>query len=157
MQSDDISILALRYVRPLDEVVLQNKIVLPADIQQVGRLNEWVDDVTSRLGADEEAAMNLRLAVEEAVVNVMNYAYKNEKNSDGTPVQGIVEVQAIADKHEVVFTVIDSGSPFDPTAIPDVDPTLPVEERPIGGLGIFMMRQLTDSINYKRVGEQNVT
>ncbi|HAP49744.1 MAG TPA: ATP-binding protein, partial [Porphyromonadaceae bacterium] len=47
--------------------------------------------------------------------------------------------------------------PFDPTAIPDVDPTLPVEERPIGGLGIFMMRQLTDSINYKRLDEHNVT
>ena len=87
----------------------------------------------------------------------MNYAYKNEKNPDGTPVQGEVEVQAIADRQEVVFTVIDSGSPFDPTAIPDVDPTLPVEERPIGGLGIFMMRQLTDSINYKRLDEHNVT
>ena len=109
------------------------------------------------LGADDEKAMNLRLAVEEAVVNVMNYAYKNEKNPDGTPVQGEVEVQAIADRQEVVFTVIDSGSPFDPTAIPDVDPTLPVEERPIGGLGIFMMRQLTDSINYKRLDEHNVT
>ena len=157
IQSDDISILALRYVRPLDDVILQDKIVLPADIQQVGRLNDWIDSVTSRLGADDETAMNLRLAVEEAVVNVMNYAYKNEKNPDGTPVQGEVEVQAIADRLEVVFSVIDSGSPFDPSAIPDVDPTLPVEERPIGGLGIFMMRQLTDSINYKRLDEHNVT
>ncbi|MBO6012241.1 MAG: ATP-binding protein, partial [Bacteroidales bacterium] len=85
----------------------------------------------------------------EAVVNVMNYAYPS-----GT--KGDVTVEASANDVRLKFTVIDSGAPFDPTVRAEVDTTLSAEDRPIGGLGIHLVRQIMDSINYERVDGRNV-
>ena len=60
-----------------------------------------------------------------------------------------------ADK-ELCFVIRDKGKPFDPTAQDEADTTLSLEERPIGGLGIYLVRQLMDSINYERIDGQNV-
>ena len=54
------------------------------------------------------------------------------------------------------ITIIDSGTPFDPTAAPEVDVTLSAEDRPIGGLGIYLVRQLMDVVRYERAHEKNV-
>jgi sigma-B regulation protein RsbU (phosphoserine phosphatase) len=54
------------------------------------------------------------------------------------------------------FTIVDSGSPFDPTAQEEADTSLSVEDRPIGGLGIHLVRQLMDSINYERTEGKNI-
>ena len=93
--------------------------------------------------------MNINLAIEEAVVNVMNYAYPAGE-------QGEVSIKAVANKHNLKFIICDNGIPFDPTAQKDVDITLPSEEREIGGLGIHLVRTIMDSINYERVNGQNV-
>jgi sigma-B regulation protein RsbU (phosphoserine phosphatase) len=94
-------------------------------------------------------AIQMNLAMEEAVVNVMSYAY---------PVDtvGNVTITAESDGEQLQFTIIDSGTPFDPTAKEEVDTTLSAEERPIGGLGIHLVRQLMDSINYERIDGKNV-
>jgi sigma-B regulation protein RsbU (phosphoserine phosphatase) len=91
----------------------------------------------------------MNLAIEEAVVNVMSYAYPV-----GTV--GNVNIEAQADDERLKFTIVDNGIPFDPTAKAEVDITLGVEERPIGGLGIHLVRQLMDSINYERIDGKNV-
>ena len=62
----------------------------------------------------------------------------------------------MSDGHELRFVVIDSGVPFDPTAKEKADTSLSVEDRPIGGLGIFLVRELMDSINYERVDNRNI-
>ena len=54
------------------------------------------------------------------------------------------------------FTITDSGMPFDPTTKEDADTTLSAEDRPIGGLGIYLVRQLMDSMNYERINGKNV-
>ena len=79
----------------------------------------------------------------------MNYAYL-----PGT--QGDIDIVAQADDLCLKFTISDSGTPFDPTARPEADTTLSAEERPIGGLGIYLVRQLMDSINYERIDNKNV-
>ena len=91
----------------------------------------------------------LRLAIEEAVVNVMNYAYPPE-----TP--GDIVVKAMYNRQFVKFVIIDSGRAFDPTEAVKADTTLSAEDRPIGGLGIFLVRELMDSINYERVDGHNI-
>jgi sigma-B regulation protein RsbU (phosphoserine phosphatase) len=91
----------------------------------------------------------MNLAMEEAVVNVMSYAYPADTVGDVT-----IEAVTIAD--QLQFTITDSGTPFDPTAKEDVDTTLSAEERPIGGLGIHLVRQLMDSITYERIDGKNV-
>ena len=131
------------------DVRYQRSITLPNDVQAVPQLAEFVDEVCEALGFDMGLAMKMNLAIEEAVVNVMNYAYPEGE-------KGNVDIEAKADDNNVSFVITDSGAPFDPTAKGDVDTSLGVEERSIGGLGIHLIRQLMDSIDYKRDNGQNV-
>jgi sigma-B regulation protein RsbU (phosphoserine phosphatase) len=93
--------------------------------------------------------MQIKVAIEEAVVNVMKYAYPPDTRGDLT-------VEAASNEICMKITIIDSGKPFDPTVQADVDTTLPANERRIGGLGIHIVRQHMDSINYERVDNLNV-
>ena len=79
----------------------------------------------------------------------MNYAYPA-----GTT--GYVNISASVNAVRLKITISDNGVPFDPTAKAEVDTTLSVEERGIGGLGIHLIRQIMDSINYERVEGKNV-
>ena len=128
---------------------LNQSITLPNDIAAVPQLTSFVDNVCSRLNIDGSTVMQMNLALEEAVVNVMNYAYPS-----GT--QGEITLLAEADTRQLKFILTDSGKPFDPTTHAEVDTTLSAEKRGIGGLGIHLMRRYMDSINYERIGDQNV-
>lgn len=128
---------------------MQHSITLTNDIQQVPQLADFVDMVCEEVGMDMAVAIQMNLAMEEAVVNVMSYAYPADTVGDVT-----IEAVTIAD--QLQFTITDSGIPFDPTAKDEVDTTLSAEERPIGGLGIHLVRQLMDSINYERIDGKNV-
>jgi sigma-B regulation protein RsbU (phosphoserine phosphatase) len=128
---------------------MQHSITLTNDIQQVPQLADFVDMVCEEVGMDMAVAIQMNLAMEEAVVNVMSYAYPADTVGDVT-----IEAVTIAD--QLQFTITDCGTPFDPTAKEDVDTTLSAEERPIGGLGIHLVRQLMDSITYERIDGKNV-
>jgi len=150
VQSDDLTMLAIQYTQEQDEDVrLQRTLTLTNDIEQVPRLAALVDEVCWDLGIDASTAMGINLAIEEAAVNVMNYAYPSGK-------RGNVEIEAKANSRDLIFTIKDWGIHFDPTAKPRVDTTQTLEERPIGGLGIHMMREIMDSINYERVEGKNI-
>ena len=86
--------------------------------------------------------------MEEAVVNVMDYAYP-------VGLEGDITIRAQWNGQRLKFIIIDEGVPFDPTEALQVDTTLSVEERPVGGLGIHLVRQLMDSINYERIDGTN--
>lgn len=149
-QSDDLTMLAIQYTKPLEkDMKLQRSITLPNDIEKVPVLAEFVDEVCEIVGFDMSTTMGINLALEEAVVNVMSYAYQ-----PGTT--GNVNIEAIANEHRLKFIISDWGTPFDPTAEKEVDTTLSAEERPIGGLGIHLVRQIMDSINYERIDGMNV-
>ena len=148
-QSDDLTMLAIRYTKQQLDVRLQRNITLPNDVEKVPELAAFIDEVCEAVGFDMSTTMSLNLAIEEAVVNVMNYAY-----SKGTV--GNINIAAEANDERLKFTITDSGTPFDPTAKAEVDTTLSAEERPIGGLGIHLVRQIMDSINYERVDGKNI-
>ena len=128
---------------------MKKRLVLPNDIETIPQLNEFIDLVAEEVGLDMSLTMSLNLAMEEAVVNVMDYAYP-----DGQ--KGNVAIEVTADQEWMTFVITDTGIAFDPTTKEDADTTLSAEERPIGGLGIFLVRQLMDDINYKREGNKNV-
>ena len=127
---------------------LQRSITLPNDIATISQLSEFVETVCEEKGLDMALTMNLNLALEEAVVNVMSYAYPDS--------QGDVKVDIMIDDQKVVSILTDSGIPFDPTQKGDVDTTLPAEERPIGGLGIHLVKQIMDKVSYQYVDNQNI-
>ena len=127
----------------------QSHITLPNDVQATTELGMFVDEVCENVGFDMSTTFKLNLAIEEAVVNVMSYAYPA-----GT--KGDVDIDAEADDEQLMFVISDSGTPFDPTQKGEVDTTLSAEERGIGGLGIHLIRQIMDTINYERVDGKNV-
>lgn len=148
-QSDDLTMLALHYHQQKERQLLQQALTLDNDVRQVPQLNDFVKSVGSQLNLDSSVVSQMMLAVEEAVVNVMNYAYPIGTN-------GQVTIQAIATEHSLKFVITDEGKAFDPTQHGDVDTTLSAEDRPIGGLGIMLVQQLMDSINYEYINNKNV-
>ena len=148
-QSDDLTMMAIQYIREQHDVLMQRSIVLLNDTQEVPKLNAFVTEVCQAVGFDEMTTMQMNLAIEEAVVNVMNYAYPPGQRGDLT-------VEAASNDLRLKFTIIDSGKPFDPTVQAAADTTLTAKERRIGGLGIHIVRQFMDSINYERMDNLNV-
>ena len=140
-QSDDLTMLFIHYLNSeshtLHHLALQN------DIQEIPKVNTLVDEVAEETGIDPSLSMSLNLALEEAVTNVVLYAYPEGQ-------KGLVEVDAIIRPQSIEFTLSDSGIAFDPTCRPDPDLSLGVEDRPIGGLGIFLVRQIMDKVEYER-------
>lgn len=145
-QSDDLTMLAIRYKRPETD---QDKITLENDLRQISMLSGFVKSMTARAGLPEKDAKGFRLAVEEAVVNVMSYAYPSG-------IKGDIEVGASSDGQALRVTVSDGGVPFDPTAAAPADTGRKAEDRPVGGLGIHLIRELADSMDYERKDGRNV-
>ena len=148
-QSDDITLLAIQYTKQQLDVRYKNEIILSNDVNEVPRLSEFVEQACEAVGFDMGTTMQMNLAMEEAVVNVMQYAYPSETKGD-------ICVEAQVNDQRLKFTITDSGNPFDPTLKAEIDTTLSAEERGIGGLGIHLMRQIMDSINYERIDGKNV-
>jgi sigma-B regulation protein RsbU (phosphoserine phosphatase) len=117
-------------------------------LHQIKVLSDFVKEMTGRLNLEPKLAGNIRLAVEEAVVNVMDYAYP-------VGLEGDITISAKSNGKWLKFIISDEGVPFDPTEALQVDTTLSAEERPVGGLGIHLVRQLMDSINYERIDGTN--
>ena len=104
------------------------------------KCGEIVEYLMSFPGLSPQDEFALRLCSEEAVENVVSYAYEG---GAGWLEAGIERVG-----DAIVISLRDSGTPFNPLAKPDPDITLSAEERPIGGLGIFLCKQMMDSVSY---------
>ena len=146
-QSDDLTMLFIHYLGNIHEhpyhLTLHNK------VDQIALLPEFVNAIAGKAELDYESAFNLNLALEEAVVNVIMYAYP-----EGT--DGLVDIQAVVDGKCVSFVITDSGKAFDPTVKEDVDITADADKRPIGGLGIHLVRTIMDNVRYERKEEKNI-
>ena len=150
-QSDDLTMMSIRFLHTENSGKNENRqdntkhrIVMRNDIQQIPTLAEWVEG----LNIPEALNMTINLALEEAVTNVMLYAYPNANGS--------VIIDAEKTDGKIVFTISDTGIPFDPTKQKEADITLSAEERSIGGLGIHLVRQIMDSISYERKDNKNI-
>ena len=137
-QSDDITLLAIRWQGG-------NTLTLRTDGGDLHQLEAFVEAVGSRARLSDYETPRLRLAVEEAVTNVIRHAHANSIRLDSEVRDGVLLV-----------TLTDDGRPFDPTHAPSVDTAVPADQRVEGGLGILFMRHMSDALVYKREEGRNV-
>ena len=148
-QSDDLTMLAIRYTTRQFETTLSETLIIRNDLKDVPKFSAFMKSVTEKLNMEQSLARQLRLAVEEAVVNVIDYAYPAGQ-------EGEIEVRMMSDGMNLKTVIIDSGVAFDPTTIEKADTSLSAEDRQIGGLGILLVRELMDSVNFERTNKQNI-
>lgn len=146
-QSDDITMLAFKFQRSAKSI--GKSMTLTNQVTDIPRLNEFVEAACAGQNLGEGFISELKLAIEEVVANVINYAYdKNEKGEIGVSLKFQPE--------EVSVEIKDTGKAFDPTDIKEADTDSSIEERRIGGLGLYLVRQLTDTMSYRREGNFNI-
>ena len=148
-QSDDITMLFVHYLNEETPDTSERHLLIHNDIQQIPQLADFVETIAEEKHLDHSLTLSLNLALEEAVTNVIMYAYP-----EGT--DGLVDIEAIIREHTLSFVISDSGQPFDPTAQPDADVSQSIENRQVGGLGIYLVRSIMDSVSYERNGGKNI-
>lgn len=124
-------------------------------LSEMTALEPFTEQIGEEFGLDPALVFQLQLALDEAVANIVDYAYGE---ATGMPISITADVSVADDgSRELTIRLIDHGFAFDPLAeAPEVDTTLGAEERPIGGLGIFLIKQMMDKLKYERAGEENV-
>ncbi|MCX4356395.1 MAG: ATP-binding protein [Oscillospiraceae bacterium] len=126
------------------------ELTIDATIENVAAVTAFVDEQLEQLGCPMKTQCQVDVAIDELFGNIANYAY----NPDIGTVT--VRVEVTENPLAVVITFIDNGIPYDPLAKDDPDITLSVEERQIGGLGIYMVKKSMDDISYEYKDGKNI-
>lgn len=126
-----------------------SKIKLPARMDSLHAFMELAAVCAGNHGFSPGRINDIELAIEEILVNIISYAYPGG--------EGHIEVTCRPDdRNRLVFEIADSGAPFNMLAYDDPDRTAKIEERRIGGLGIFLVKQLMDEVHYRRENDRNI-
>ena len=128
---------------------MEKSIILANDRSEISRLYEFVEEVGNDFELSPDIVFNLNLVLEEAVVNIIDYAYPKEEHES-------IYLSARMHEGSIVLVLTDTGKEFDPTAAPEADVTLSADDRQIGGLGIFLIRQIMNEVKYERIEGKNV-
>ena len=127
------------------------EITVRAAPEQIDAVMDFVNRQLDVLSCPEETRVDLDVAVDELLSNIIRYAYGSETGTVTVRVETQLEPKAL------ILTFLDQGAPFDPLAEERPDTTsLPARERPMGGLGLYLVRSLVDEITYARRDGQNV-
>lgn len=126
----------------------ERRLAVAGEAAQLPLLTQFLQQFWSTAGLPAAALNSFELAVEELFMNVVMHA----SHGDSVP---RVEVSLALAGDGVTMTVEDNGPPFDPLSLPAPDVDASLAERPIGGLGVFLVRKSMDAVSYRRVGERN--
>ena len=148
-QFDDITMLMFDY-KPRKEGALMTSKTFPAKIEALSDVLGFVDQMLDSYECSMKIQTAVCVAIEEVFVNVANYAY-GDGSGDAT-----LEIGFQEEDRSVTFRLSDEGIPFDPLKKPDPDITLSIEERQIGGLGIFIVKKTMDSVSYTYENGKNI-
>lgn len=129
---------------------MQKTLKIKNDIRQLADIERFVREAAGLFGLSEPLVGNLNLVLEEAVSNIIFYAYEGEEKEEE------IDLSLRYEKPYLVIRLSDNGRPFDPTARQDPDISLAAAERPIGGLGIFLIKKMMDEVSYHRAEDKNV-
>jgi serine phosphatase RsbU (regulator of sigma subunit) len=116
-----------------------------AELNNLAAMREFVREAVARWGASTPVVEDLALAVDELTTNIISHGY------GGRP--DLIEIVVRREADGVLVQLRDSAPPFDPTQLPEFDPTLPLHLRPLGGMGVFLARRLVDALTYRRTAD----
>ena len=130
---------------------MKKEIRIKNRLDELVRVNQFVEEIGEELGLDMELQMNLNLVMEEMVVNVISYAYPEGKEAD-------IELLAESDGKELTFVLSDRGKEFDPTMNETTDSDMDINpaERDLGGMGIFIVKNIMNEVTYQRLEGKNL-
>ncbi len=128
------------------------ELTLHNDVKQIELLTEFIEVLCEELGLDAMLTFNLNLVLEEAVTNVIMYAYPQDEDHTMT-----LKTWTEQSDNIIVFELKDQGKPFNPIEeAPEVDTTLSADKRQIGGLGIFLINKIMDDVTYRYEEGSNI-
>ena len=125
------------------EICIKNKVT------ELEKVAQFIEEIGEELGLSMELQMNLNLVMEEMVTNVIFYAYPQDEEAD-------IELLAKSDGKELTFVLSDQGKEFDPTAKEDNDLSVNPAERELGGMGIFIVKNIMNKVTYQRLEGKNL-
>lgn len=144
-QFDDITMVAFRY----DGKAQKNEIIFDnVTIDDIRRATEFVEEVLDSVDCPSKVKIQLSIALDEIISNVVKYAYKNT--------EGSLCLKTAVNKHSATITFEDNGCEYNPLLQSDPDITLSAEERKIGGLGLFMVRKTMTDMSYEYKDGKNI-
>ena len=126
------------------------ELTIAATVENIEVVTDFVNEQLEALDCPMKAQMQIDIAIDELFGNIAHYAYNPEIG------QATVRVEVIEDPLAITITFIDNGVPYDPLAKEDPDTTLSIEDREIGGLGIYMVKKSMDDITYEYKNGQNI-
>ena len=122
---------------------MTESMTVPAQIAEFPRVSEFIENQAQQAGLDPKEITQLLIAAEEAYVNIAHYAY-----ADAAPGQAEIYCEALSDGTGIAVSFRDNGQPFNPLANSEPEINAPLQEREIGGLGIFMIKKMMDDVSY---------
>lgn len=125
----------------------------PATLNNLHAMLEFVRAESKAAGLSEKAIGHVELAAEETLINIIKHSYP-----DRSPSEAIVEIisEKVNSPSGIKLTILDQGIAFDPlTSAPPVSTDLSIDEMPIGGYGIFLIRKMIDQVAYRRINNFN--
>ena len=114
---------------------------IAAEVHNLAAIRHFIQETGAALDASTSAIDDLVLAVDESATNIIKHGYR------GQP--GDIEIEVWREDEAVVVRLRDQAPPFDPTCLEDPDLTLPLDRRPVGGLGVFLTRRLVDAVTHR--------
>ena len=122
---------------------MKKTLQIEAKTDRLDEVLSFVNENLTACGCPERVQRKIDLAVEEVYVNIAHYAYGTETG------EATIVIEQRDGANEVEISFADEGTPFDPLKKEDPDISLPASERPIGGLGIFMVKKIADDVSYE--------
>ena len=131
--------------------MIKETITLDAVKQNMDSLTEQIETLLSQVDCPMADVSKILVCVDEIFNNICSYAYSDGKNGKAD-----IIIQASAEDKKMSLSFKDHGIPYNPLEHEDPDTTLSADERPIGGLGIFLVKKMMDNVNYQFINDENV-
>lgn len=128
---------------------MRKELIIKNQMQELERVSAFVEGIVEELKLGQNMLCELQLVMEEMVVNVISYAYPEGTVADITLI-------AESDGTELTFVISDKGKEFDPTQQEDADMSINPAEREIGGMGIFIVKNIMNEVTYQRLEGHNL-